>query len=139
MTEDTRLLRVIAAARLDLLHGTYAFEETGDVPSPHRLRESLACVRDGDRWSCLRADADGAYVVFAFHFPEGIDNSGFIGWLATLLKHRAGTGAVVICGSNGNDGGVFDYWAIPVAAAEKARLLVDELRAHEHPRMAFIR
>jgi hypothetical protein len=50
----------------------------------------------------------------SFHFPAGLDNSGFVGWLATELKSRLGTGLFVVCGSNRHRGGIYDYWGCPV-------------------------
>ncbi len=55
----------------------------------------------------------GPFAIWRFHFPQGADNSGFVGWLATHLKTRIGTGVFVICGQNSNDGGIFDYWGCP--------------------------
>ena len=46
-----------------------------------------------------------------FHFPAGVDNSGFVGWLASHLKVVLGTGVLVVCGFNSQRGGVFDYGA----------------------------
>jgi hypothetical protein len=60
--------------------------------------------------------------LFRFHFPEGADNSGFVGWLATRLKLRFGTGVFVTCGQHRRDGGIFDYWGVPaLLAAEVIR------------------
>jgi hypothetical protein len=50
-----------------------------------QLPEALAFVRDEDAWSVLAPAETGAREpigVFVFHFPPGLDNSGFVGWLA---------------------------------------------------------
>ena len=60
-------------------------------------------MRDDKVWSQLVPCADQErelYTVFRFHFPNGLDNSGFVGWLASHLKARLGTGVFVICGQN---------------------------------------
>jgi len=64
--------------------------------------------------------------VWRFHFPAGLDNSGFVGWLASHLKRQFGTGVVVICGQNSARGGIFDYWACPFAIADP---VLAEIRA----------
>lgn len=38
---------------------------------------------------------------------------GFVGWLASHLKQRLGTGVFVVCGQNSTRGGIFDYWGSP--------------------------
>jgi len=44
-----------------------------------------------------------------------LDNSGFVGWLATHMKRSLGTGVFVVCGQNSARGGIFDYWGCPYA------------------------
>jgi hypothetical protein len=66
--------------------------------------------------------------VFGFHFVAGLDNSGFVGWLASHLKARLGTGVLVICGQNSNRGGIFDDWGVPWAAGEAAVAEIETLR-----------
>ena len=77
------------------------------------------------------ADASAAEPlrVFSFHFEPDLDNSGFVGWLATHLKEALGTGVVAVCGHNAARGGVFDYWAVPAAVADAALAEVHRLRA----------
>ncbi|MET3579888.1 hypothetical protein ABID19_002919 [Mesorhizobium robiniae] len=78
--------------------------------------EALALIRDDSVWSQLvksECETPEAFVIWRFHFPPGVDNSGFVGWLATHLKQRFGTGVFVICGQNTVDGGIFDYWGCP--------------------------
>lgn len=128
---DARLLRVLAAADFDELQGTYAFAEGLTPPSAAELQASLACVRDGDHWSVLARSTDEANeisAVFLFHFPAEMDNSGFVGWLATHLKRRLGTGLFVICGSNSDRGGIFDYWGCPAHLRDQVRSCIAEMR-----------
>lgn len=128
-----RLRRVIAAARLDYHEGAYAFHEypLAGFPPPEAA-ESLACVRDEESWSVLRKagpEASERFALFSFHFPEGMDNSGFVGWLATKFKRELVTGVFVVCGQNSRRGGIFDYWGVPFSMSAAARLLLEGLRA----------
>ncbi|HJU87801.1 MAG TPA: DUF6196 family protein [Gemmatimonadaceae bacterium] len=121
-----RLRRVIAAADFEKLPGFWWWNEFSQAEFPAGVRdEAIALVRDGDRWSQLvplrRHDNPVETLrVWSFHFPPGIDNSGFIGWLATEIKRATGSGTLVVCGQNGERGGIYDYWAIPAAAGDDA-------------------
>lgn len=114
---DRRLRSVIARARLDVFDGAFRFVEFPGVDFPQRASlDALALVRDRDGWSQLveaPSPGDEQFAVFCFHFDPALDNSGFVGWLATHLKHRLGTGVFVICGWNARQGGIFDYWGCP--------------------------
>jgi hypothetical protein len=116
---DARLKRVIRQCRVKVFAGAFAFEEfpLADFPSKADSN-ALALVRDDAVWSQLvesnRADAE-RFAVWRFHFPADVDNSGFVGWLASHLKNRFGTGVFVVCGQNNADGGIFDYWGCPLA------------------------
>ena len=120
---DARLSRVVAQSRLKIYPGTYAFREfpLSDFPAAAHP-EALALVRDDQVWSqlvpCVE-QGEELFSLFRFHFPAGCDNSGFVGWLATRLKQRFGTGVFVTCGQNREDGGIFDYWGVPAALAEE--------------------
>jgi hypothetical protein len=127
-----RLLAVIAQAEFDVLEGTFAFQEFPRAHFPgHLAEQALAMVADLDVWSAL-APAGGAarerFAVLCFHFPDELDNSGFVGWLASHLKRRLGTGVAVVCGSNSGRGGIFDYWCVPIALRDAAQLEVLALR-----------
>ena len=127
-----RLLTVIARANLRVFDGTYAFEEFPVTDFPRRAYSTArALVRDDETWSQLVPCADATrelFVLFSFHFPTGLDNSGFVGWLASHLKARLGTGVFVVCGQNSARGGIFDYWGCPARVAEKVIAEIERLR-----------
>jgi hypothetical protein len=62
--------------------------------------------------------APGAYRILVFHFAEGSNASGFVAWLAGIMKKEAGTGAMVVCGFDARATpalwqtslGLFDYY-----------------------------
>ena len=117
-----RLERVIRESRLIVYDGAYVFEEFPLAAFSERADpNALALVRDDAVWSQLvehhgPVPDDGSvepFCLWRFHFPDGADNSGFVGWLATHLKERFGTGVFVVCGQNSADGGIFDYWGGP--------------------------
>jgi hypothetical protein len=116
---EARLRKVIKTARLTVYQDSYAFHEFPLSDFPGRARaDALALVRDDCMWSQLVPCDDpreDLFTLFRFHFPAHADNSGFVGWLATHLKRRLGTGVFVTCGQNRQDGGIFDYWGVPVA------------------------
>jgi len=68
-------------------------------------------------------------MIFGFHFTPGLDNSGFVGWLAAHLKARLGTGVLVVCGQNSQRGGIFDYWGAPLSVSAKVIAEIRRLRA----------
>jgi hypothetical protein len=113
---NARLERVIRQSRLTLYDGPHAFEEFPLSEFAAKARpEALALVRDDVVWSQLvkTEKSSEPFALWRFHFPAGADNSGFVGWLATRLKQRFGTGVFVVCGQNSQDGGIFDYWGCP--------------------------
>ena len=124
-----RLARVLAEAQLVTYEQPYAFVESAASRFPAELvPDALAFVRDEEVWSALvpsSAPEQEKFVVFGFHFTPGLDNSGFVGWLATHLKSRLGTGVMVICGQNSGRGGIFDYWGAPLSVAGQ---VIDEIR-----------
>lgn len=130
-----RLGHVLATADLDVLPDTYAFVEypVASLPTQEATR-ALAFVRDAAVWSVLRPAPDGApepLVVFSFHFQPELDNSGFVGWLASHLKAALGTGVVVVCGQNRRRGGIFDYYGVPASVGPAAVAEVRRLQAEE--------
>ncbi|WP_141584337.1 DUF6196 family protein [Actinomadura sp. WMMA1423] len=131
---EERLRRVIALADLVVHEGAWCFEESPADRPPALGDDTLAVVRDGDSWSRLvpltREHRDvERFGIFSFHFPAELDNSGFVGWLATHLKAELGTGVFVICGSNRARGGIYDYWGCPVDLLDDAIATVKALRA----------
>lgn len=133
-TEQTerRLRQVIAGAGLVFLSGDYAFAEFPVAQFPAQLSDrALALIRDEAVWSVLRPAETGdteLFAVFRFHFPPRVDNSGFVGWLASHLKKQLGTGVFVICGHNSARGGIFDYWGAPLALRRQVETELNTLR-----------
>jgi hypothetical protein len=131
---DARLRGVIRHARIQFYDDVCAFEEFPLSEFNVRARpDAFALVRDEQVWSQLLpyAGEGEKLALFRFHFPAGVDNSGFIGWLASLLKAEFGTGAVITCGSNRLDGGIFDYWGIPDELREQGFTFVRKLAGLE--------
>ncbi|MCF2528658.1 DUF6196 family protein [Yinghuangia soli] len=131
---EQRLRRVIAQADLVVHDGIWCFEESPADQPPALTRETLAVVRDSESWSHLvpfRQQDGGVerFGIFSFHFTDQMDNSGFVGWLATRLKVELGTGVLVVCGSNRTRGGIYDYWGCPIDLVDKAIAVVEALRA----------
>ena len=132
-----RLRRVIAASQFEALSEPYAwqfFSKSSQLPD-----NTLAVVRDGLTWYALTAsspDVEGSYRILVFHFAEGMNASGFVAWLAGLMKREAGTGAMVVCGFDARATsvlwqtslGLFDYWGCPWSKGAAVVKLVERLR-----------
>jgi hypothetical protein len=127
---ERRLGGVMRAAHVVHLDGSWCFRRfRGRAP----LR-AVATVKDDAGWCALVPATDGAaahYGLTRTTFPPTIDNSGFVGWLATTIKQRTGSGAFVICGDNPQRGGIFDYLGYPLEVADAVRGLIAELRLPE--------
>lgn len=131
---EERLRGVIAQAELVVHDGVWFFEESPADQPPPLTGDTLAVVRDEDSWSRLvplTGEGEGVerFGIFSFHFPAEVDNSGFVGWLASHLKASLGTGVFVICGSNRARGGIYDYWGCPAELLDQAVAVVKGLRA----------
>lgn len=128
---DLRLRRVIASARLTRYESEYVFVEFPLHAAPFPIPEgALALVRDDAVWSVLTPAQNASrerFGLFRFHFPPGLDNSGFVGWLATHLKREIGTGVFVVCGHNSADGGIFDYWGCPSTVTDRVAKELERL------------
>jgi len=127
---ETRLKKVIQSADLKIYDSEYYFKEI-PVNKFQFEEEALAIVRDEEVWSFLVPSISAAsenFKVFSFHFEDGLDNSGFVGWLASKIKKELGTGVFVVCGQNSRKGGIFDYWGCPIAIADEVIQLVQRLR-----------
>jgi hypothetical protein len=129
---EERLRKVLAVSSLVWWDGPYAFEEHPAERFPQEdIGAALAFVRDDEVWSVLKQAGSGAaepFGLFSFHFPNGVDNSGFVGWLASRLKEELGTGVFVVCGQNTRRGGIFDYWGVPLALRDEAARVLAGLR-----------
>jgi len=129
---SSRLLRVIADAEFVVYDRPYTFVETDVSSFPKELlAAALAFVRDENVWSALVPSVKPEheeFVVFSFHFTANLDNSGFVGWLASHLKASIGTGVLVVCGQNSQRGGIFDYWGAPTSVASQVIAEIRNLR-----------
>jgi hypothetical protein len=127
---ENRLKKVIQTADLKIYDGEYYFKEE-PIDKFQFEEQALAIVRDEEVWSFLipskNAESEN-FKLFSFHFKEGLDNSGFVGWLASKIKAELGTGVFVVCGQNTGKGGIFDYWGCPIEIADKVMKLVQHLR-----------
>ena len=133
-----RLREVIREAEFALVDGTWCFEEFATTEFMSAVNPAaLALIRDGERWSQLvpaTASAGELLAVWTFHFPDGADNSGFVGWLASEIKAKTGSGVAVICGQNSLRGGIFDYWMCPIEVSDAALQVNDDLRSKQTER-----
>ncbi len=136
-TED-RLRSVIREAEYELVAGTWCFEEFVSAEFMSDVNPTaLALIRDGKRWSQLvpaSASAGEVLAVWTFHFPKDADNSGFVGWLASEIKAKTGSGVAVICGQNSLRGGIFDYWMCPIEVSDAVLQVIDDLRSKQTER-----
>ena len=129
---NRRLLDVIKRAEMKTFDGSYTFSEFPGSRFPSAVsKDAIALVRDGEVWSQLVPSTDSKvelFKIFCFHFEDGLDNSGFVGWLASHIKVKIGTGLFVICGYNAERGGIFDYWGCPAEVGDKVIEEVQNLK-----------
>ena len=104
-------------AELHALPSEWHFTEFAHADFATSLHpEAIALIRDGDRWSQLipaNSSTADPLTLWSIHFATGINNSGFVGWLAKLIKQHTGSGVAVVCGQNTPRGSIFDYWCAP--------------------------
>ena len=127
---ESRLKKVIQTSDLKIYDKEYYFKEV-TIDKFQFEEQALAIVRDEEVWSFLipsESSKTENFKVFSFHFEEGLDNSGFVGWLASKIKMDLGTGVFVVCGQNTNKGGIFDYWGCPASIADEVIKLVRLLK-----------
>lgn len=129
---ETRLKQVLQQAHLKTYDGAYFFQEF-PLDRYEFDRNALAIVRDEEVWSQLIKASEEhknkeLFYIFSFHFKDGFDNSGFVGWLASTIKHSVGSGVFVICGQNTNKGGIFDYWGCPFEIRTQVIELINDMR-----------
>jgi hypothetical protein len=131
---EQRLIEVLRQANWTIYQGAYFFEEF-PLEQYQFDPTALAIVRDEEIWSQLVKTSDQEknierFRVFSFHFKDGADNSGFVGWLASTIKSKTGSGVFVVCGQNTNRGGIFDYWGCPLEVGNQIINLIEEMRAN---------
>jgi len=84
-----RLCSVIRNSDFKIYEGTFMFDEFPLSEFHSKVNtESLALVRGSEIWSQLVVSTDQTkklFTIFSFHFKEGGDNSGFVGWLVGWL------------------------------------------------------
>ena len=130
VTTERRLIGVLQQSTVTHVDGTWAFVRF-DGPIPDG---AVAAVNDVDGWCALIPAHDAALEQFCLTsvaFPAGVDNSGFVGWLAATIKQELGSGVFVVCGDNPLRGGIFDYWGYPSQIVDDVRSLFDRLCAKE--------
>lgn len=123
---ERRLRAVLRTAQLVHLPEAWCFQRIASDPPVG----AIATVRDADGWCALvpaTADSAERFALTMSTFAPDIDNSGYVGWLATAVKQRLGSGVFVICGDNPRRGGIFDYLGYPLEVADAVRALIDEL------------
>src|SRR5438105_4110195 len=125
---EKRLLSVLRRSSVTHLPEVWSFVRfDGALPA-----DALAAVRDPDGWCALVPARDAReseqFRLTSIVFPAGVDNSGFVGWMASTIKRRLGSGVFVVCGDNPDRGGIFDYWGYPLEIADAVPALIDSLR-----------
>ena len=128
---ERRLRRVLAAAVVEDVAGEWRFVRYDGEVAPAR---ALATVSDADGWCALVPADEGPderFALLQITFRRGLDNSGFVGWLASAIKRATGSGVFVICGDNPDRGGIFDYWGYPPAVAGGVRAAIASLASDE--------
>ena len=125
---ERRLRAVLRSAEHVHLDGAWCFRRLAGATPP---AEALATVKDVDGWCALMPATEESgerFGVTLTTFASEIENSGYVGWIATLIRERLGSGVFVICGDNPQRGGIFDYLGYPLEVADAVRALIEELR-----------
>ena len=126
-----RLLEVLKNATVVVMPDYYRFLELKN-PIYKIPVNAIAIIRDKDNWSALMPSKPGeneVYAVFKTHFNPNDDNSGFVGWMASRVKEKFGSGVFVICGYNKSRGGIFDYMGVPASLKDDVVKYITGLRA----------
>jgi hypothetical protein len=131
-TTHARLAEIFKKSEIKHLNGIWSFQENPRDNFPSCVKpEALAIVLDETTCSQLvLADPqvqEEIFKLFCIHFPDNADNSGFVGWLASLIKKETGSGVFVTCGYNAKRGGIFDYWGYPPKIEPQVKALLDKL------------
>jgi hypothetical protein len=129
---ESRLRHVMQRTSIEHLEGCWSLLALdGEVPP-----DALASVKGVNSWSGLVpvASVEGErFGLTLVAFEAHLDNSGFVGWMASAIKTHTGAGVFVICGTDQARGDTFDYWAYPVDVAGSVRVLMAELRRPPEP------
>jgi hypothetical protein len=139
-TEQTnlRLVNVLKLSVIKDYETCYYFKEIVTLENNEpivMLPNALAIIRDETCISQLVpvTSSDSSvflecFYIIRIHFPPDVDNSGFVGWLASLFKQRLGTGVFVICGQNSRNGGIYDYWGFPASMKTEVKALLETIQ-----------
>lgn len=132
-----RLASVLARSTVTWFPEPYRFEELPsgsqrgiDDPAVAWLRNGTTCSR------LVRTNphaVDQPYGLIQIRFPEGVDNSGFVGWFVSHLKRALGIGVFIICGYDQKEGGIYDDTGFPWNVAESVRRELEALRELGQP------
>ena len=130
---EENMMDVLRTSEFQVMEDLYCYKNV-EHDSVRVDNNVLAFVRDSEHWSCLiLADSDSQednekYKLFCFHFKQDKDNSGFVGWLATKIKKKFGSGVFVVCGFNSDHGGIYDYWGCPIEIGQKVVNYIETFR-----------
>jgi|SRR5882757_2120292 len=140
---EARLRAVFQRSVISWLPGSWLFVEQDDAAERD---DWIAMIRDEGQLSALCPASETApdtaeerFAVFRVLLPNGADDSGFVGWLATRIKATTGSGLFVVCGQNRERGGIFDYYGVPEAAVAEVAAVLDRLGADHILDEALIR
>jgi hypothetical protein len=128
---EARLRGVFRDSAKKWLPGSWCFLEAEEA-SLHS--DAIADIRDENRLSAIcpaveeRTDLE-RFGVFRVVLPPAVDDSGFVGWLASRIKAVTGGGVFVVCGHDRQRGGVFDYYGVPEAIVGEVQTLLERLDA----------
>jgi len=79
-------------------------------------------VKDDEVWSYLipkESEETENFKIFSFHFKDGLDNSGFVGWLASKPKKNLVRDYLWFVDKTRKKGGIFDYCGCPIEIADE--------------------
>jgi hypothetical protein len=127
---EARLRAVMRRSTVSWLPGTWVFRDGPEAATADTLTTAIAKVADEGRVSALVpgvSDTEEVFTVFRVVLPAGVDDSGFVGWLASTIKAATGSGLFVVCGYDEQRGGIYDYYGVPQGVAGQVRHVVAAL------------